>query len=61
LTQFGAVQVQLAFIVEKHIHASLLADRQQRGRLSLPPKFDTAIGALCHGDLPPVAAYGIHP
>jgi hypothetical protein len=37
LTQFGVVQVQLAFIVEKHIHASLLAYWQQRGRLSLPP------------------------
>jgi hypothetical protein len=29
--------VQLAFIGEKHNHAPLLANWQQRGRLSLPP------------------------
>jgi hypothetical protein len=37
LTQFGAAPVQLAFICDRHKHASLLAYWQQRGRLSLPP------------------------
>jgi hypothetical protein len=31
------VPVQLAFIDNRHNHAPLLADWQQRGRLSLPP------------------------
>jgi hypothetical protein len=37
LTQFGAAPVQLAFICDRHKHAPLLANWQQRGRLSLPP------------------------
>jgi hypothetical protein len=37
LTQFWLVPVQLAFIGDRHKHASLLANWQQRGRLLLPP------------------------
>src|SRR5271169_806030 len=37
LTCFGVLPIQLAFISEKHNPALLLANRQQRGRLSLPP------------------------
>jgi hypothetical protein len=46
LTCFGVLPVQLAFIGEKHNPALLLANRQQRGRLSLPPYLDTAIRAF---------------
>jgi hypothetical protein len=37
LTQFRAIPVQLAFIGDRDKHALLLANWQQRGRLSLPP------------------------